>query len=312
METMPGMCLEISKKKAFRPCVWMQAGVVRKKACEKDFRCDACRFDRVMRRVSEENDTLWRTGKVPSGKRGRIIPWKQKMMEYPRWKRPCIHHMKDRIEFRACTHDYRCATCEFDQFFHDQYMVHAVVHPVNVMEVQGFKMPQGYYVHPGHTWAKIEEGSSVRVGIDDFALRLMGPVDTVEAPLLGKEVRQGHGDIRVSRGPHRASLVSPISGVVTAVNPNIREQGRAANKDPFSEGWVMTVHPTDLRRDLKNLMMNTETSAFLESEAGRLYDLIEETAGPLATDGGYLGHDIFGSMPELGWDRLTRLFLKTP
>jgi glycine cleavage system H lipoate-binding protein len=216
-----------------------------------------------------------------------------------------------RIPFRACHHDYRCATCEFDQFFQDQYAVHAVVRSVDFLEVQGFKVPQGYYVHPGHTWMKMEGGNSVRVGIDDFALRLLGPVDTVEAPLLGKEVRQGRGDIHVSRGRHRADLLSPVSGVVTALNPKIREQGRVANQAPFSEGWVMTVHASDLRGDLKSLMVNAETGDFLQSEIGRLYDVIEETAGPLAADGGYLGKDIFGSMPELGWDRLRHLFFRS-
>jgi len=38
--------------------------------------------------------------------------------------------------------------------------------------------------------------------------------------------------------------------------------------------------------------------------------VIEETAGPLATDGGYLNDDIFGHMPEIGWKKLTRLFLR--
>ena len=41
-----------------------------------------------------------------------------------------------------------------------------------------------------------------------------------------------------------------------------------------------------------------------------LYRAIEETAGPLAADGGELGRDIYGAMPELGWERLAERFLK--
>jgi hypothetical protein len=39
--------------------------------------------------------------------------------------------------------------------------------------------------------------------------------------------------------------------------------------------------------------------------------MIEEVAGPLAADGGYLAEDIFGNLPGLGWGRLTKAFLKT-
>jgi hypothetical protein len=39
--------------------------------------------------------------------------------------------------------------------------------------------------------------------------------------------------------------------------------------------------------------------------------VIEEEAGPLAADGGYLGNDIFGNLPKTSWQKLTRLFLNT-
>jgi len=39
--------------------------------------------------------------------------------------------------------------------------------------------------------------------------------------------------------------------------------------------------------------------------------MMEEVAGPLAADGGQLGQDIYGSLPQLGWDRLVQGFLRT-
>ena len=156
---------------------------------------------------------------------------------------------------------------------------------------------------------KIEEGSSVRVGMDDFALRLLGPLDRIEAPLMGKEVKQNRADILLSRGANEASLLSPVSGVVTAINPGLREKGSLANRDPYSNGWIMRVDSGNLRRDLKTLMIGSEAGDSLGAEVDRLYRVIEEVAGPLATDGGHLVKDIYGSIPEIGWERLTRLFL---
>lgn len=290
----------------------MQAGVVNRKYCERDYRCNPCPFDRALRKAVEENKKLIQYMIYPQGKRSNIVSWKDKLKTLsPPWKRPCLHHMKGRIDFRACTHEYRCADCEFDQYFDDQHTVHTVVTPVDIMEIKGFKIPQGYYFHRGHAWAKIEEGSSVRIGMDDFSLRLLGPLDTIEAPLVGKAVKQDQTDITVRRGEHVARVVSPVSGVVTAINPSLREAGRLANAHPFSEGWVMRVHAKTLRQELKNLMLNTETVRFMQGEVDRLYQMIEDEAGPLATDGGFLGSDIFGSIPQIGWKRLTQRFLKT-
>jgi len=294
-----------------QPCIWMQAGVVRRKYCEVDYHCEACRFDRALRRTARENSQLRQQGGIPQGKSGRIVYWKDRLRDLPAWKQPCLHHMKERIEFRACTHDYQCGNCEFDQYFSDQYTVHAVVRPVDVLDVKGFKLPHGYYLHRGHTWVKIEEGSMVRIGLDDFALRLLGPLDRVEAPLMGKQVEQDRDGILLSRSSNTARVQSPISGVVTDINPELREKGNLANDDPYTGGWVMRLHSDNLRHDLKNLMIGDQASQYLDGEIDRLYEVIEEEAGPLAADGGYLGDDIFGNLPQTSWQKLTRLFLNT-
>ena len=291
------------------PCIWMQAGVVRHKPCRIDYHCEACRFDSAMRRMAAQNSHLRQEGKVLKGRRGKIVFWKDRLREFPSWKQPCLHHMKGRIDFRSCTHDYQCGNCEFDQYFSDQYTVHAVVKPVDVLDVKSFKIPHGYYLHRGHAWVKIEEESTVRIGLDDFALRLLGPLDRIEAPLMGKELKQDRNDIALSRGPNATRLQSPVSGVVTDINPELREKGNLANQDPYSQGWVMRLHSNSLRQDLKKLMIGEQASAYLDEEINRLYQVIEEEAGPLAADGGYLGDDIFGNLPQTSWQKLTQLFL---
>ncbi|MEW6665811.1 MAG: glycine cleavage system protein H [Thermodesulfobacteriota bacterium] len=301
------------KKKSVegRPCIWMQTGVVRRKHCDSDYACVDCRFESAMRRTVQHNNGLKRMGAGSGGRAGRIVAWEEKVKALPPSKRPCIHSLKGRIRFKSCTNEYRCDRCEFDQFFSDGYAVQAVVKPIGFLQVEGFRLPQGYYLHQGHAWARMEEASSIRVGIDEFGLRLLGPLDRVEAPLVGKPVKQGQPQVLLSRGTHQARLLSPVSGVVTAVNLQLRERGTLANRDPYTEGWVMTVHATDLRDDLKGLMINQESARFLGEEVERLQQAVQETCGPLAADGGYWGDDIFGSLPQIGWESLTRTFLRS-
>ncbi len=292
-------------------CIWMQSGVVRRRVCQSDYQCTVCRFDRALRRVCEQNRRLKEHGKTLKGKQGKIVFWKEKLKERPQWQRPCLYHMKGRIDFKACNRDYKCGNCEFDQYFNDQFTVHAVVRPVDFLDIEGFKVPHGYYLHRGHAWLRVEEGSEVRMGVDDFALRLLGPLDRIEAPLVGKTLKRDRADIMVRRGRHKAKILSPVSGVVTAINPKLRERGDLSNQDPYSDGWVLRAHSKNLRQDLKNLMIGRETEDFFAKEVDSLYSVIEEEAGPLAADGGQLGHDIYGSIPQVGWERLVKRFLHT-
>ena len=151
-------------------CIWMQAGVVRKKICKLDYRCQSCQFDMVLQRIVNDNHSKIKKGLKPQGNRGKIVAWQEKLNTLPPGRRPCIHHMKKRIGFRACTHEYRCSDCDFDQYFQDEFTVHAVVKPVSVLDVDGFKMPQGYYLHHGHAWVKIEEVPESQWGIGGNAV----------------------------------------------------------------------------------------------------------------------------------------------
>ncbi len=302
--------LEQQQINRLQPCIWMQAGVVRKKHCRIEYDCATCRFDRALRRAVRKNKATRQAGVYPEGKRGSLMAWQDKLNELPAGKRPCLHHMKGRIGFRPCTNEYRCGNCEFDQFFYDQYSVHAVVRPVAELDVGGVKVPQGFYLHRGHAWVKIEESGTVRIGLDDFAWRLLGPPDRIDAPLIGKPVVQNRPSIKLNRGSKIGQVLSPVSGVVTDVNPRLREQGGIAHESPYTDGWILRVHSKTLRAELKNLTIAQETEQFLVEEVDRLYALIEEVV-PLAADGGHIGPDLYGNLPAIGWEKLTRLFLHT-
>jgi len=291
-------------------CIWMQAGVVKHKVCALAYECAECRFDRALRRIASENRTRRLQGELPPGRRGAMVDWQERLKLLPQWKRPCLHHLKGRIAFRACTQDYLCSRCDFDQYFNDRYTVFATVRPVDALNIGGVRLPQGFYLHRGHCWVNIEEGSTVRVGFDDFAFRVLAPFDRVEAPLMGKQLRRDSAAIGVGRGAHRARFLSPIEGVVTDMNPRLRESGCRAGIDPYTDGWVLRAHAANLREDLHGLMIGDQASEFLEGEVERLHGLIEEKAGPLAVDGGHLGQDIFGHLPQIGWDALVAAFLR--
>lgn len=301
--------METRLKEKTPACLWMQAGVVKKKICIKDFLCTTCRFERALRKTCHENELLQKQGVALKGKRGRLVFWQKKLKKQPLAKRPCIHHMKGRIDFKTCPKAYNCIDCEFDQYFHDQFKVYTVLKPVEFNDISGVSLPVGYYLHSGHTWVKIEDRNTVRIGIDDFASRVLGKFTAIKTPLMGKQVFQGENAIHISRNEHKASFLSPVSGVITEVNSQVNQNPGLINHDPYIDGWVLNLYCPNLKQDLKQLMFMDSNKLFMNKEVDRLYAFLEEETQLAAADGGRLGSDLFGNLPGLSWDRLLKLFI---
>jgi glycine cleavage system H lipoate-binding protein len=282
--------------KAANPCLWMQAGVVKFKNCDNYYDCTSCRYDNAMGLKVEK---------------GKQLSWQGAMRRMPDMDRVCRHSLTNRIERRVCAYDYQCSTCDFDQFFEDVWTIKNKSMPFEVQRVKGFDVPMGYYFHDGHAWARIESGGYIRIGLDDFALKVLGKADALDLPLMGKELDQGKIGWGLKRKDNVADVLSPIDGVIIEVNSALREKPDAANREPYGEGWLFMVRTPDVKATMGKLMTDQNSLSWMNNEVKNLETMIEDVAGPLAADGGYLADDIFGNLPDLGWNNLTKAFLKT-
>lgn len=278
------------------PCLWMTAGSVRYKKCNNFYDCTTCTYDQ---------------GMAQQVQKGKQISWQAAMRKKPDLERVCRHSLTRRIAGRICPYDYNCGGCDFDQFFEDVWTPKTAAQPREVQRVKGFDVPLDYHFHKGHTWAKIESGGCIRIGLDDFALKLLGRADALNLPLMGKELDQGRVGWGLKRKDKSADVLSPIDGVIVEVNSRARENPGVANREPYSDGWLFMVRTPDVKGTIKRLMADADSLDWMNTEVRKLEDMIEETAGPLAADGGYLQEDIYGNLPDLGWENLTGTFLKT-
>src|SRR3990170_7811676 len=54
-----------------------------------------------------------------------------------------------------------------------------------------FNVPAGIFVSQNHTWVNIEMNGTARIGIDDFARKIISKIDEIELPKLNKEIKKG-------------------------------------------------------------------------------------------------------------------------
>jgi glycine cleavage system H lipoate-binding protein len=284
------------KAKAANPCLWMQTGVVKFKNCDNYYDCTTCKYDNAM---------------AQKAAKGKQLTWQAAMRLRPDMDRVCRHSLTQRIDTRICAYDYECGKCDFDQYFEDVWTTKTQSLPFEIQQVKGFDVPMGYYFHNGHAWARIESGGNIRVGLDDFSLKLLGKADAFDLPLMGKELDQGKAGWGLKRKENNANVLSPIDGVILEVNSKVRENPELANRQPYSDGWLFMVRTPDVKGTMNKLMTDQNSLAWINEEVSHLENMIEEVAGPLAADGGHLADDIYGNLPDLGWNNLTKKFLKT-
>jgi glycine cleavage system H lipoate-binding protein len=233
------------------------------------------------------------------------------MRKRPDLDRMCRHSLTGRIDKRVCACNYECARCDFDQYFEDVLTPKTKSLPDDIRQVKGFDVPMDRYFHNGHAWARVESGGYVRIGLDDFALKLLGPADAFRLPLMGKELNQNSVGWGLIRKDNLADVRSPVSGVIVEVNSTASKNPRIANDEPYGEGWLFMVRTPDIKKTVDALMTDTKSLDWMDAEVNSLEQMIEGVAGPLAADGGYLTDDIYGNLPALGWKNLTGHFLRT-
>lgn len=279
-------------------CVWMKAGIVNFKLCDNAYDCLSCPFDKAMSRAAER-------------KPASVNSWRDAMNHKEYHQRECRHMLTGRVSYRYCSNGYRCNVCEFDQALNESDLMTppAAVHERNV---SGFYLADGYYYHRGHSWARIEHGGFVRIGIDDFALKLLGRPDGIQLPKLGGHLEQTEVGWSIQRDNHVAAMLAPMNGVVLATNHKVLNRPERAQNDPYGEGWLVVMEPKSLKSNLKNLLFDREATAWCSNEAHRLEALVMESYGmPLAATGGEIVDDIFGNLPDVRWEDLVHEFLLT-
>jgi glycine cleavage system H protein len=175
--------------------------------------------------------------------------------------------------------------------------------------VAGFQVPENVRYHNGHTWALSESSDLVRVGMDDFASKLVGKIENITLPQRGRWVRQGQKVLTIFRDGKSVDMVSPIEGTVAEINDAVVKNPELARKDPYGEGWLLTVQAPDSKINFRNLLGGTLARLWTEDSALRLRQRMPiAMSAALAQDGGVAVDDLTAHIPYADWAQLTKEF----
>ena len=95
-----------------------------------------------------------------------------------------------------------------------------------------------------HEWVR-SEGDGVRVGVTDYAQEALGDIVFVTLPEVGAHVSAGTPCGEIESTKSVSDVYAPVSGTVVAVNERLSAQPDLLNHDPYGEGWLCDIEPSD-------------------------------------------------------------------
>ena len=95
-----------------------------------------------------------------------------------------------------------------------------------------------------HEWVRLE-GDRVRIGITDYAQDALGDVVFVQLPEPGAKVESGGSFSEVESTKSVSDIYAPVAGTVVEVNAELADAPQRLNEDPYGEGWICLIEPSD-------------------------------------------------------------------
>jgi len=122
-----------------------------------------------------------------------------------------------------------------------------------MVKVNNYEVMEDLYYSEDYMWVRVEDGKA-KIGITDYAQKQLKEIVFVELPSEGDAVKVGDPFGTVESVKAVSDLVAPISGTIEQVNGEVENRPELLNVDPYGDGWLIIVDPTDLEKELKALM----------------------------------------------------------
>ena len=280
-----------------KPCIWMKAGVIAYRMCTRNYDCKNCEFDRQITQG---------TGESPM-----VVQAIAKLRQLPASEKKCRYMLTGDFTYKICSNNYECWHCAVDQYIQDTLDAHPMLQKRRARvaklekKVKGFTIRKDFAYLPNHIWLQIE-GDHARVGIDDFAARLLGVIDSIQLPQQS-ELSEGDTCWHLHSGNRTLAMNLAMPGEIVERNAAVQADPTLIRKDPYNRGWLLRIKVAQERKDLRT---GEATIAWLEQEFERLHQEYEKSIGVTIADGGALVEDLPQRLSDAEWKRLTERFLQ--
>jgi len=171
-----------------------------------------------------------------------------------------------------------------------------------------FLVPGGVHVSAGHCWVSLAEDGTARTGIDDFARKLLGSIDSIDFPDIGMHVNAGEPLFRVNQGTRKAQFNSPLSGKVVSINENLRKNSSLLEQNSYGQNWICVIEGTRLDAELPQLKIGKSAVTFFQQDIDRFKAFVQKAGGHDVIDPESLFIGVIKKLDDAAWETAVREF----
>jgi CheY-like chemotaxis protein len=171
-----------------------------------------------------------------------------------------------------------------------------------------FCIPGGVLVSAGHCWASLAQDGSAKIGLDDFARKLLGSVDAIHLPEVGMQVKAGQRLFSIKQGQREAHFHAPLSGRVVKTNDALQENTQVLDELPYGRSWVCVIDGENLDAELPELKIGKSAVAWYQEDLDRFKAFLRKTDGDEIADPASLCIGAIEKLDDARWERAVREF----
>ncbi|MCK5032652.1 MAG: response regulator [Calditrichia bacterium] len=139
-----------------------------------------------------------------------------------------------------------------------------------------FTIPGGVFISDAHCWLNLTQEGMARIGIDDFAKKVIGHIDDVELPNIGRVIKMNQVLFTIKQGNRPIPFKTPVSGKIVKINSDLSKEIENMDLTPYGKNWICTIDADNLDNDLKNLKIGKSAISFFQEEIQNCKSHIKE------------------------------------
>jgi len=122
-----------------------------------------------------------------------------------------------------------------------------------MVKVNNYEIVEGLHYSKEYFWVHVEDGKA-KLGITDYAQKQLREIVFIEIPNPGETLIQNQPFGTVESVKAVSDLIAPLSGTIEQINEEAKNRPELLNEDPYGQGWLLIISPTNLEKELKELM----------------------------------------------------------
>lgn len=171
-----------------------------------------------------------------------------------------------------------------------------------------FSIPGGLLISSGHCWVSLADDGTAKIGLDDFAKKLLGAVDSIDFPNIGMNVQAGQALFSVNQRHRRAHFNAPVSGTVVKVNEDLRANCKVLEESSYGKNWICVIEGSDLDEELPGLAIGKSAISFFQEDIDRFQTFAKKSNGHEITDPESLSIGAIEQLDDSRWEKTVTEF----